>query len=373
MLNDKHKNMAMIALAALILGGANLIVWMGVKQGVIAPAGNSVMWNGFIILNAASILWAVTLLGLQPMVISLSYVAGGLLAYKGVQGMGGVSVAEVTTAGATYGAFGALAVGNLTAKVRLAFYNRKQVPFIFIIAALLVLDAVLNSGVSRAGGNVILNAVVFPFVLAGVIIGLVWSVLVRIGIGRNPVVRPPAEAVRDEAVSVAPQVSEERDALMIKIPDDVEAVEEPEICEAVAEAEVETETQPVAEIRKPAGMPPASDETFFPLEIDKDEDFIGTDEPFELTAALDDAELDPVEAFDMESFDSRLYDSGILDEMEDPDSVEEPVLVDAGDPVLPDEETEELPVPAPEKKNEPAKSRPDDWLNGHLDLLNRLK
>jgi len=375
--SDKHKNMAMIALAAVILASANLAVWMAVRQGFMAPVGNSMLWTGFIVLNAASILWAVSLLGLQPVVVSLSYVAGGLLAYRGVQGIGSVSVAEVTTAGATYGAFGALAVGNATAKVRLAFYNRKQVPFVFIIAALLVMDAVLNSGISQAGGNVLLNAVVFPFVLAGVMIGLIWSVLVRVGIGRKPVLSTVSrEEAQAEESGDAQVEKEERNALMIQIPDDVEDRDEPELIEALDEEEPVVEELPAAEIRKSAKAEPPADEDFFPLEIDKDDDFIMPAETLGLDEIEEAAAVDAGAPFAMDDFDTQLYESGELENLDDLVSavaVEEQLASTDVDPERPDEEAAELPCPVPEKKPAPEQGRSNDWLSGHLDLLSKLK
>ena len=148
---NKQKNMIMSAAAAVVLVAVNVGVFMAAGKGAIAPINNMLMWGAFVALNIASILWAVGMLGLHPLVVSISYVAGGFLAFQGVRGMSGVSVAEVTTAGATYGAFGALAIGNATTKVRLAFFDKAQVPFIFIIVGLLVIDAVLNSQITNAG------------------------------------------------------------------------------------------------------------------------------------------------------------------------------------------------------------------------------
>ena len=175
----------MIAATAVILVAVNLGVWIAANKGAIVAIDNMLLWSAFVALNVVSILWAVSLLGLQPLVVAISYVAGGFLAFMGVKGMGGISVAEVTTAGATYGAFGALAIGNATTKVRLAFFNKGQVPFIFIIVGLLVIDALLNSGISSAGGSVLLNAVLLPFIIAGVIVGLIWTALNRFVIGQH--------------------------------------------------------------------------------------------------------------------------------------------------------------------------------------------
>lgn len=92
-------------------------------------------------------------------------------------------MAEITTAGATYGAFGALAIGHVFTKLRPSFYNRKQVPFVFIIMALLVLDGLLSSRVLHAGWDVILNALVLPLVVAGGVGGLAGRTLSRRALG----------------------------------------------------------------------------------------------------------------------------------------------------------------------------------------------
>ena len=190
MKHEKQKNLAMILLAAAILAAVNVGVWLAAKHGMIAPVGNHMLWTAFAALNVISIVWAISLLGLQPLVVAISYVAGGFLAFKGVQGISGINVAEFTSAGATYAAFGALAVGNTTAKMRLTYYNKKQVPFIFIIAALLVFSAVLSSEVLGSDRGIILSAVVYPFALAGVVVGLVWTVLNRYGVGQKAARKP---------------------------------------------------------------------------------------------------------------------------------------------------------------------------------------
>lgn len=360
---DKNKNMAMVSVAAVILLLANLGVWMASQRGIIEPVANKVLWGGFVTLNMASILWSISLLGLQPMVVAISYLAGGFLAFKGVEGMGGINVAEVTTAGATYGAFGALAIGNATTKVRLAFYNKGQVPFIFIIVALLVFDAVLNSGVSSAGGNIILNAVVFPFVLAGVIVGLVWSILIRVGIGHNPVQEHALARHESEETEATTEEAKEDNALRIQVPDHVEE-EVAEAVPVVAEQMVESEATPapvVEETVASVAKVEEKEEEFFPLEIDKDDDFVLSADPASDTAVM--AE----EPFSMSNFDSSLYASGAMTEESAAD-----VAIDLDEEPAPVEKPEAAPVE--EKKTEPKSSaKNDDWLNGHLDLLNKLK
>ena len=146
MKNHTSKNLLYLAMAGFVLLAVNAWLWMGVQNGQFPPVDNRMLWVAFMVLNTVSLLWAVSLLGVQPLVMACAYVVGGFLAYCGVQGVdSNINIAEITTAGATYGAGGALAISNATTKVRLAFFRRGQVPFIFVIMGLLVLDGVLNS------------------------------------------------------------------------------------------------------------------------------------------------------------------------------------------------------------------------------------
>ncbi len=377
-MKTKQKNLVMIMIAAVILVAVNTGIWFAASKGTIAPIDNMLLWGAFVVLNVASILWAISLLGLQPFVVALSYVAGGYLAYQGVQGMGEISVAEVTTAGATYGAFGALAIGNVTAKVRLAFFQKGQVPFIFIIVGLLVVDAVLNSGISSASGSVILNAVVFPFVIAGIVVGAIWSVLNRFGIGRKPseLLAEVAEEERAEAAETTEAVSSEK--LVIQMPEHAVMAEEEQTVEKVAVAEpvapaavaaapVVAEAAPVAEKK--------DDEQFFPLEIDKDEEYeLPEDDSslMDVVAMMDDDSQKEEEPYSLPAFDDNLYASGSLD-----DAQEGGVMVKESVPSVAEEKApaaveEAQPESAPVQKAE-QEEKSSDWLGGHLDLLNKLK
>ncbi|MEA2068641.1 MAG: hypothetical protein U9P12_05520 [Verrucomicrobiota bacterium] len=368
---NKQKNLVMTAVAAAVIVAVNVGVWLAASKGAIAPIDNVVLWAGFVALNVVSILWAISLLGLQPLVVSLSYAVGGFLAFKGVRGMEGINVAEVATAGATYGAFGALAIGNSTAKVRLAFFNKGQVPFISIIVGLLVIDAMLNSGISNAGGSVLLNAVVFPFVLAGIVIGLIWSVLNRFGIGRKPneVIAEAEVAAMEAEGNVVDAVATEK--LVIQMPEHAAVAEEAE--PAIATEEIKTPDPievPVAEPLVAESAQPVTekkpDENFFPLEIDKDDEYdipVADTGLMNAVAMMDDAG-DEGESFSVPSFDASLYASGSLDGGV---MVEEPPVSVALDL---DVETDVKPEPVQEVKQE---QKNDDWLGGHLDLLNKLK
>lgn len=372
-MKNKQTNLIMIAATAVILVAVNLGVWIAANKGAIVAIDNMLLWSAFVALNVVSILWAVSLLGLQPLVVAISYVAGGFLAFMGVKGMGGISVAEVTTAGATYGAFGALAIGNATTKVRLAFFNKGQVPFIFIIVGLLVIDALLNSGISSAGGSVLLNAVLLPFIIAGVIVGLIWTALNRFVIGQHG---EEVETVADESAESkgAEAVS---DKLVIQMPEHAAMAEEaePEVAavepkeaaianlDAVAEAPAET-----VNVAESASVEePKVEENFIPLEIDKDDDFVlPKDESslVELAARVDEP---AAEEYGMSSFDESLYESGASAETADAVAVKESEA--APEPVQNNVASEPQSVPeAQEEKGDNL-----DWLNGHMDLLNKLK
>jgi len=360
MKHEKHKNLAMIVVATAILAAVNLGVWLAAQHGMIAPIGNLVLWTAFAVLNVVSLVWAISLLGLQPLVVAVSYLAGGFLAFKGVQGVSGVSVAEITTAGSTYGAFGALAVCNCTAKVRLTFFRKGQAPFIFIIAALLVFDAVLNSGISSVEGSIVLNAVVFPFVLAGVIVGLVWSVLARYGIGNKPVLKP-VTVISEAHVDVVEEAKEpaKSNTLKIQMPVHVEPIEEIGAVAAVADNIEVTEKlelpveDPVKIVLEQEENMIEQEEEFFPLEIDKDNDFIvpqdDTDGTVAMSSILDDLDEDLKSLMD---FDTSLYYSD--ENADDPGAVmvEEPVVSLSLD-IIDEAEAEPVTDPAAEVIPEP--------------------
>jgi hypothetical protein len=369
----KTNNIIMIAVAAAVLVAVNVGVFMAAGNGTMTPINNVLLWGGFVVLNVASILWAVSLLGLQPLVVTVAYVAGGALAFLGVRNMTDISVAEITTAGATYGAFGALAVGNATTKVRLAFFNKGQVPFIFIIIGLLVLDAGLNSQVSQAGTGVLLNAVVLPFIISGVVIGLIWSVLNRFGVGKKP---SEVLAEKDAALEFSePSKAAEAKKAVLPMPARAVAAEAPPIKVAPAPQPVKKvkKVKPIAPAVKAAPVPAPKpivaekEEAFFPLEIDKGEaDIIVEREAVK--------KQEPV--FEIPTFDAAMYGSGSSKARDGGVMVEEPPVVVAAkakpapvakkDPTPAAAEVEPEPVPAKENKK-------SDWLGGHLDLLNKLK
>ncbi len=366
---NKTNNIIMSTVAAAVLVALNVGVFMATGNGTLSPINDVLLWGGFVVLNVASILWAISMLGLQPLVISFSYLAGGALAFLGVRGMTDVSAAEITTAGATYGAFGALAIGNATAKVRLTFFNKGQVPFIFILTGLLVLDGVLNSRVSSAGIPVLLNAVLLPFIVAGVVVGLVWSALNRFGIGRKP---SEVLAERDAALQMAASgIATVEEKVVIPMPAQSEEapVEEEEPLAPAAKAKPakgnkKAKVKKAAKTKKPepvVAAAPADEEPFFPLEIDSNE------EP--AVAAADQPD------FEVPEFDAALYASGSEDSeggvmVAEPEvSVETRTVketVEEGAPVVGEASTKPEAKPA-------AKDDSFDFLSGHLDLLSKLK
>lgn len=354
MKNNISKNLVHLVIAGLVLLAVNAWAWMGVQNGQLSPVDSPLLWGAFMVLNMASILWAVSLLGLQPLVVACAYAAGGFLAYQGVQGMTSISTAEVTTAGATYGAIGALAVGNATTKVRMAFFSKGQVPFIFVIVGLLVVDGILNSQVSGADWNVILNALIFPFVISGVIIGLIWMVATRFGVGQKPHIGETHVAKASlVARSEEKTKSAEDSQLVIQVPE-TNTVEE-SAPEEVAAAMVETpepaieEPRVAAEAVAPVVEEDVHEDHFFPLEIDKDDEFIL---PAEESISVDlSASVEDVPVVDMEAH--------VAEPVEVAPPIEEPVEV----------AIEEPKEPAPEAEEEAGAG---DWLSNHLNLLNKL-
>ncbi|MDZ8119937.1 hypothetical protein [Pontiella agarivorans] len=347
---NKKTNIITIVAAAIVLVALNVGVFMAAGSGAVSPINNILLWGGFAVLNVASILWAITLLGLQPLVVTCSYVAGGALAYFGVRNMTEISVAEITTAGATYGAFGALAVGNATTKVRLAFFNKGQVPFIFVIIGLLVIDAGLNSQVSRAGVSVLLNVVALPFIGAGVAVGAVWSIMNKFGIGKRA-----AEVLveRDAAMAQGATATGE-DQIVIPMPETVQAapvekVEQKPVIVPAVQTAPKRKAKPEPVRAETAPVEPKKEEPFFPLELDKD----GEPNPS--------GKVDPPE-FDIPVFDDALYASGSQDDN------------DMGGVLVQEPVVAEKTVAAESKtESEEEKFDMDDFLGGHLDLLSKLK
>jgi hypothetical protein len=375
MKNDAQKNILLLTLAGLILIMGNAAILMGCRNGQIAPVDNLALWGAFAVLSVCSLLWAVSLLGLQPMVVAFSYTAGGIMAFQGVRLIPDVNVAEIAAAGATYSAFGALVIGNATARVRLAFFTKRQAPLVFIIIALLLVDSLLSSRVSSAGWNVIANAVVFPFLFAGVVVGLVWVLLARICAGRdltNKTVAAVEPVRKEEPAANTAEEEEEVTQLVFTVPESAALAESMEGSvlvrdpEPVLEDNISKAPEPEPEVAS-SRMDSVEDEdafpdNFFPLDIDKGEEVLPLEENPNLmgVAAMvaESAPVPAVEADPAEEADPVVEDSTSLAE-------ESSVLASAP------ESAPEL-APAPEPDLEKGKAGSSDWLNGHLDLLNKL-
>jgi hypothetical protein len=387
---DLNKNLVSLTIAAVVLVALNLLLWLGAENGQLTPIANTSLWGAFVVLDIASLIWAFSLLGLQPMVLALSYTAGGYLAYQGVQGVASVGIAEVTTAGATYGAVGAMVVGNATTKLRLSFFRKEQVPFVFMFIAVLVLNGFLNSRISNAGRPVVMSALIYPFAIAGIALGFVWVLAMRIPSKPKRESAPAVNKLESTAETGVERVKvkvDEPAQLMIQVPensavedDDSEPVRaELSIPEPVVSSEPEN---PVLEKENAVVEPAPVEEQFFPLEIDKDENFL--DLPEATTPLMDLSALVPEEPV-----------SPAVQLEPEPLPVEEPVSsVPAFVAVEPIDEFAHYPEPvsrpevlAVEKVDEPRpeqepiqdSSEPDgevksaDWLNGHLDLLSKIK
>ena len=298
----------MLAATAVVLIGADLAVWAGGHYGVLRAADDMLIWIACMALGLISILWSVALLGIQPLIMAFSYVVGGVVSYFGVRNIGGIAEAEIMTAGATYGSFGMLLVSSITAAVRSTWYRRDQVPFVFMMLVLLLVDGALTGGVFGAGGRVLLRGVVYPFVLAGIMMGVVWSIIVRFRTrpGRKKrkafaeEMQKAAETAMDDTVAVQPEV-------LISEPETVALEEEDQVEPAVAA--LEPEEPLLVPVPEDLELPDASelpetafkrtetpdDEMFFPLEIDQSESFFA---PLEASGSESENRDEPKHAAD---------------------------------------------------------------------------
>lgn len=226
---DHRKHLAQVLVSALFVGALNLLVWMVARTGVIPPINHIMLWGALALLSVAVIPWTISQLGLQPLVISLSYVAGGLVAFRGMEGSAGIHLAEVTTAGATYGAFGAVAIGNAAHKLRMSFFDRRQTALMFIILGLLLLMSLLNSEmIGTVNSSGFLKAVVYPFALSGMAVSFGWAICVRMEAGRKSSRVPESKELRQSAEEKAQAESEESigQGVMFQMPDDADEDEE---------------------------------------------------------------------------------------------------------------------------------------------------
>lgn len=383
-MKEHHKNnLALIGVAGGILLMTNLGIWMASQEGMISPAMDLTIWCGFAALNVASILWAVTLLGQQPMMVSLAYLAGGGIAFMGVNNMGGVSMADVAAAGASCGAFGALTIGNLTHKGRMSIFNRRQLPFIFCVMVLILINAALLCVFSGAGGRVLLGTAVYPFVVAGSLVTLLWAVGHRCRIARVQLTKP----IREEAATSAgaadteavPEVHAGEAAMLFQVPEQSETDYDTALSTDDDESSEEDLTR--VEIAAVAADPTSEEDSltdteFYPLEIDNEEESESTSEHAALAAMLADLSVgneeyeNPVLLESVTDQSSVEY-STLLDDTPGTDPLDDATVLEQEGPEL---NKEQPPVVTSEISTESTdKKKSGDWLSDHLNLLNQLK
>lgn len=242
-------------LAAVVIVAANSAVWVAARRGAIPAIDNVVLWGAFAGFGTLSILWATRLLGLQPMLVALSYVGGGLLAGLGVRGHEFIGIADAAVAGAVYGAWGSLIAGNAIVRERSAGYCKEQRSFVFMLFGLLVLDGMLVSGIWRADTAAIINGLVLPLAGVGVVCGVLWFSLARLRMEPVPVfAQEPKNAVPEEIKSAEPVPG-----IVLQMPEENQ------------QERVELQPVPVPEITDPPELqiePEDENGRFFPLELD---------------------------------------------------------------------------------------------------------
>ena len=269
MKNNSLNTMIMLIITAMILTALNAALWLAAEKGVIPAIDNVAVWGAFVGLNIVSLVWATGLIGLPPLVVAFAYSAGLGMAFMGVRDMA-VNAAEMMTAGATYGAFGVLAVGHTTTKVRLAFFHKGQVPFALVMVGLLVVDGLLVSRISQASAPVFLGTVVYPFVLAGVVPGLLLMISRR----KDPAIATEDSELAETAVAeerkAAEQTEPRADQVEVPMPEEVEVIpaETPRIMPEEEPVEPLIE-QPVPLV---AGIVTFEEDFFIPFAIDESEE-----------------------------------------------------------------------------------------------------
>ena len=354
----------MLVIAAVVFVAVNFGAWVVGGGEAIA---NIPLWGAFVVLNVVSVLWATSILGLHPLGVALSYVVGGALAYFGSKGTEGLCATEIMTAGATYGAFGALAVGNISTQVRFVFFQKKQVPFIFVIVGLLVVDAVLNSQISQAGGRVLVFGVVLPFVVAGAGIGLVWSLVNnRAGVERPAGAKVKAVATKKKSAPVAKKKEPVKKEPVAKKEKISEAPKKPAPKLVVPKVTPPPVEVPVVEEKK---VSPVKKEV--PAVVEKVAPVVAEKKPVEdvLSVESDD------DAFSISSFDASLFFDGASDDDDDDAvQVDEPILSVSS---VEEPEKEEAVVSDPQDDaslvEDSKEQSEDDWLGGLLNSLDKAK
>jgi len=231
-----------------------------------------------------------------------------------------------------------------------------------------------------------LYAMVFPFVLAGVIFGLIWAVLNHFGNQYNP--RKAIVHVQEEFEDVGERAIEaEETVLQIQVPEYQDVTEDiPEEEPEAIVAQEDVKSPFFKEIDEPAAVLQTKHEDFFPLEIDKNDEFgLPAEEPdFRSELTQDEAELDQL--FALPSIDSGLYESQKLDSLDagvmiedslsmvSMDIDEDDVLSEDAATAFLEREVKEPEPPVADHVAKPADQKhASDWLSSHMELLNRLK
>ncbi len=252
---------------------------------------------------------------------------------------------------------------------------------------LLVVSGFLNSQISGAGWNVILNGLILPFSLAGIVVGLVWLVISRLNFSHKPHV--VEKLSKEESIVIQSHEKDEDEGasqLMFQVPEAVEVEDEPEELAAMLATSdpIPEEALDVDEPRVELAVPDVEEEVddghFFPLEIDKDDEF-----------ALPYEEIDSVES---DFLEEKIEEEQVPDLLQETITEPEPELVSAYIPE-PEPIVEPEPIPEPEpilealpepisvrspilepaeplSKPKENKSDDTDWLNSHLDLMNKI-
>ena len=254
------------------------------------------------------------------------------------------------------------------------------------------MDGLLNSRVCSVSQAAILNVLIVPLAVAGIAVGLVWLMASRLAvIPKNSTNTADWKSETRETSDDATEkeLNSESAQLIIQMPDHAEEEDEQDVAAMleVEESEVIAEAPPEVpvELEKPVlsvktePEEPVAEEHFFPLDIDKDDDFI---EPLESSDLMDIPVMNTADL--LEPVISDIADDYVvpsLTEVKEMESVSEPIVESVTLPeqrsLSPVEFEEEPPVvelePELEVQAPKDETQSEDWLNGHLDLLSKIK
>ena len=276
-MHTKNENIIAIAVAAISLLTTNLLIEQASLAGKIAPVSNYPLWYGFVAFNIISIVWVTALLGISPLTVSISYVSGGLLVGWGI------AMADSISVGTSCAALGAILAGSVATRQRTTFYVKRQQPFLMIALLLLIINTTLYGRLWTLELNVLLFSVVWPLLLTGVAVGLLCALLhffwltykERSSDRISPSMPIPPSAPPPEKISVPePQKmnAPETEPMDDDLDDDLEADRNHSVpllklsdLQNISNANTAEELEDEDEDEEELG-------TFFPLEIDLDDD-----------------------------------------------------------------------------------------------------